>query len=214
MATLSFTKSNGQAIRGPATYKFQDDNVVRLVGGILPRYVYWVKGTNGKPIPLECLAFDREAEAFGSGEPDHVRDFWPELKCQWAYAMLCIDRSDGAVKVINLKKKLFQQIKEAAEGLGDPTDPMTGWDVHFKRKKTGPLNFNVEYTLSHFKLKPAPLSQEDMAAVAEAKPIDEQMPRPTPEDIRKLCEKIVRGEAEDGGEEATSGAAEAASDLN
>ena len=40
-------------------------------------------------------------------------------------------------KVVNLKKKLWEQIITAAEDLGDPTDPESGWDVQFKRVKTG-----------------------------------------------------------------------------
>ena len=72
------------------------------------------------------------------------------MKCTWSYAIQCIH--DGKVKVLNLKKKLLEQILVAAEDLGDPADPETGWDVHFKRSKTGPQVFNVEYKLQHLKL--------------------------------------------------------------
>ena len=43
------------------------------------------------------------------------------------------------------------------EELGDPTDPVTGYDIHFKRKKTGPQVFNVEYQLQFLKCKPREL---------------------------------------------------------
>ena len=55
---------------------------------------------------------------------------YPDLKCGWSYAMQCID--GGEVKVINLE--LFEAILTAAEDLGDPTDPETGWDVKLTEK--------------------------------------------------------------------------------
>ena len=122
---LKFGEAQGSAKKSSIdqyTYK-EGDNVFRLVGDILPRYVYWIKGENGKNIPMECLAFDRNTETFNNKETDHVRSFFPELKCGWAYAIQAIDPQDGKVKVVNLKKKLMEQIMVAAEDLGDPTDP-------------------------------------------------------------------------------------------
>jgi len=146
---LQFNQTKGTAIKNKIdSFEYKDgENTVRLIGGVLPRYVYWLKGTNGKDIPVECLAFDRQAEKFMNTEVDHVPTYFPEKKCSWAYSINCLDPKDGKVKVLNLKKKLFEQIINAAEDLGDPTDLDTGWDVVFKRAKTGPLPFNVEYTL-------------------------------------------------------------------
>lgn len=212
---LSFANTKGSAIKGAEAYKYKDDeNVVRIVGGVLPRYVYWLKGTNGKDIPAECLAFNRDKEKFDNKEHDHVPHYFPEKKCQWAYAVNCIDPADGKVKVLNLKKKLFQQIVDAAgDGLGDPTDPDTGWDLVFKKKKTGPLPFNVEYTLSVLKLKARPLTEAERGAVEMAETIDVKIPRPTSDEIKALCEKIKNGEDT---EEAPSGtaASEAVNELN
>jgi hypothetical protein len=191
---LSFANTKGSAIKGAESYKYKDDeNVVRLVGGVLPRYVYWLKGTNGKDIPAECLSFNRDKEKFDNHEIDYVPQYFPEKKCQWAYAVNCIDPADGKVKVLNLKKKLFQQIMDTAESLGDPTDPVSGWDLVFKKKKTGPLPFNVEYTLSVLKLKARPLTAEENAAVDAAEPIDVKIPRPTPDEIKILVEKVKHG---------------------
>ena len=172
------------------TYK-NGDNVVRMTGDLLPRYVYWVTGENNKNLPVECLSFDREAEAFLNKEKDWVREYFPDLKCGWSYCISCIDPSDGKVKVLNLKKKLMEQILVAAEDLGDPTDNETGWDVHFKRVKTGPLAYNVEYQLQALKCKPRALNEEEEAAVAAATPIDELLPRPTPDAQKELLERIV-----------------------
>lgn len=190
---LAFGKAKGSAQKANVKqYEYKNgDNKIRLVGGILPRYVYWIKGDNDKNIPMECLSFDRETEAFTNKEKDWVREFYPDLKCGWSYAIQCIDPNDGEVKVLNLKKKLLEQIMLAAEDLGDPTDPETGWDVHFKRVKTGPLPYNVEYQFQPLKCKPRPLTDEERDAIANAKSIDELLPRPTADAQKELLDRIM-----------------------
>ena len=192
---LAFNSTKGKAVKKSVeAYTYKDgDNTLRLVGGVLPRYVYWVKGTNNKDIPLECLAFDREKEKFTNTEVDHVPSFFPDKKCSWAYSINCIDPSDGKVKALNLKKKLFEQILSAAEDLGDPTDMDSGWDVVFKRVKTGPLPFNVEYTLSVLKCKKRKLSADERAVAEKAEDIDSKFIRPTADEIKAALEKITSG---------------------
>ena len=190
---ISFKNTKGKAQSNKVeAYEYKDgENTVRLVGGLLPRYVYWVKGTNNKDIPIECLAFSREKEKFDNLEKDYVPEYFPEAKCSWSYTVNCIDPKDGRVKVLNLKKKLFEQIMTAAEDLGDPTDYDTGWDVVFKRVKTGPLAFNVEYTLQVLRCKSRSLNEEERKLADEAKTIDEKYPRPTPDEQRALLDKIT-----------------------
>jgi len=209
---LSFANTKGKAIKQSYdAYEYKDgENVVRLVGGILPRYVYWLKGTNNKDIPVECLAFNRNKEKFDNVERDHVPEYFPDKKCSWAYSINCIDPKDGKVKVLNLKKKLFEQILNAAEDLGDPTDPDEGWDVVFKRQKTGPLAFNVEYNLSVLKCKKRALTEEERAAVAAAEDIDTKIARPTPDEVKATLEKITAASSE---EDADDGVPEEAKDL-
>lgn len=189
---VAFGKAKGSAVKNTIDqYEYKNgDNVVRLVGGLLPRYIYWIKGLNDKNIPFECLSFNRETETFDNAEKDWVREFYPDLKCGWAYAMQCIDPADGKVKVINLKKKLMEQIMIAAEDLGDPTDPDTGWSIHFKKVKTGAMAYNVEYQFQPLKCKPKALTDEEKQAFAEATPIDELLPRPTADAQKKLLEEI------------------------
>lgn len=201
---LAFNSTKGKAVKKSVeSYTYKDgDNTLRLIGGVLPRYVYWVKGTNNKDIPLECLAFDREKEKFTNTEVDHVPSFFPDKKCSWAYSINCIDPSDGKVKALNLKKKLFEQILTAAEDLGDPTDLDSGWDVVFKRVKTGPLPFNVEYTLSVLKCKKRKLSAEERAVAEKAEDIDSKFIRPTADEIKAALEKITSGVEETADESA------------
>ena len=196
----SFKQTKGKALSNKVeTYEYKEgENTVRLIGGILPRYIYWVKGTNNKDIPIECLAFSREKEKFDNLEKDHVPDYYPDLRCSWSYSINCIDPKDGKVKALNLKKKLFEQILTAAEDLGDPTDYDTGWDVVFKRTKTGPLAFNVEYTLQVLRCKARKLSAEDRALADSAQAIDEKFPRPTADEVKALLDKInTQAEGED-----------------
>jgi hypothetical protein len=196
---LSFKQTKGRAQKSSVeSYEYKDgENVVRLIGGVLPRYVYWVRGTNNKDIPVECLAFSRDKEKFDNLEKDWVPEFHPDLKCSWSYAVNCIDPKDGKVKVLNLKKKLFEQIITAAEDLGDPTDPETGWDVVFKRVKTGPLTYNVEYTLQVLRCKPRKLNAQELELAAKALPIDEKYPRANPDEVKALLEKLQAGVEEE-----------------
>ena len=187
---LSFNKSVGGAKKSSITsYSYRDgDNEVRLVGDVLARYVYWLEGKNGKNIPFECLSFDRNEERFNNLEKDWVREYYPDLKCGWSYAMQCLD--GGEVKIINLKKKLFEAILTAAEDLGDPTDPENGWDVKFKRVKTGPLPYNVEYQLQVLKCKHRELDETEKELVSELKSMDDVMPRPTPDAQKELLDRV------------------------
>ena len=211
---LAFSNTKGKAVKSSVdSFEYKDgDNTVRLFGGVLPRYVYWLKGTNNKDIPVECLAFDREEERFNNKEVDHVQSFFPDAKCSWSYSVNCIDPKDGKAKVLNLKKKLFEQIITAAEDLGDPTDPDTGWDVVFKRVKTGPLPFNVEYQLKALACKPRKLSEAERAVIAADKNIDEKYPRATPEDVMKTLMRLQAGHTEE--EAAGSTDKEAVNELN
>jgi hypothetical protein len=211
---LAFTSTKGKAGSNKVdAFEYKDgENVVRLFGGVLPRYVYWLKGTNGKDIPVECLAFDREKEKFNNLEHDHVPEYFPDKKCSWAYSINCIDVKNNKVVALNLKKKLFEQIISLAGDLeADPTDPDEGWDVVFKRQKTGPLPFNVEYTLSQIKSKKRKLNAEEREMIAQAKDIDSKFPRPTADEVKANLDKILAGGGSDDEEAGTDG--EAVKDL-
>jgi hypothetical protein len=189
---IKFNDAEGKAKKGADIYTFKDgENVLRLFGNILPRYLYWVKSKEGKDMPIECLSFDRGEERFTNIEKDWVRDYFPDIKCGWAYAINAIDPKENKVVVVNLKKKLFEQIKNAAEDLGDPTDLDEGWDVVFKRQKTGPLAFNVEYTLQVLRCKKRSLTPEERELVANAKDIEVSIPRLTSDEQKVFIEEHI-----------------------
>jgi hypothetical protein len=81
----------------------------------------------------------------------------------------------------------------AAEDLGDPTDPVAGWDVMFRKQKTGPLPINVEYTLQSLKCKTRELTDGEKALLTDLKSMDDIVPRPTSEAQRELLEKLRSG---------------------
>lgn len=194
---IQFNDSKGSAQKDRlVSYQFVDgEQNFRLVGDLLARYVYWIKGENDKNIPFECLSFDRNAERFNNLEKDWVKEFYPDLKCGWSYAMQCIH--NGELKVVNMKKKLFEQILQASkDGLGNPCDLQEGWDVQFRRVKTGAQKWNVEYQLQPLKCKIRPLTEDEMSLVENLKSMDDVMPRPTPDAQKELLDRIRDGAAE------------------
>jgi hypothetical protein len=211
----AFGKTKGSAGKSVETYTYKDgDNRLRLVGGILPRYLYWLVTAAGKKMPIECLAYSRELEIFDNKENDLVPQYFPKAKNQWSYACNMFDYDDGTVKVLNLKKKLLAQIIELAEDLGDPTDLDTGWDIHFKKAKTGPEVYNVEYTLQQRRCKVVPMTDEQKAVIAEAKDIDAKYPRLTEAENKiKLDRAITPPEDDDSDDTADASTKEAVSDL-
>jgi hypothetical protein len=97
---------------------------------------------------------------------------------------------------------LWEQILTAAEDLGDPTDADTGWDVKFKRVKTGPLPYNVEYQLQVLKCKPRALDDDELELVASLKSMDDVMPRPTPDAQKELLDRVRQADTNEIDDEA------------
>lgn len=173
------------------------DNVIRVFGNILARYIYWPKNSKGRGMPVENLSFNRETQAFDNATKDYVKEYFPDIKSQWGYSILCIDNDEP--KIFNFKKKLFQQIQANLDDLGDPTDPENGWLICFSKKKTGPLPINVEYTLQTVKClkSKGPLSDKEKEIIAKSKPIEELLPRATPEQQKEFLEKMINGDSDE-----------------
>lgn len=192
---LKFGESKGAAQKTrPDSYTYKEGrNEIRLIGDLVARYVYWLKGENNKPIPVECLAFDREQEKFLNAEKDWVKEYYPDMKCSWAYVSLGIDVAKNELVLVNHKKKLMGAILDLAAEIGDPTDEENGWNVVFDKKKTGPLPINVEYKLKEREAKNTPLTEEQKALLVDLKSIDEMMPRPTADVQKAFLEKLRNG---------------------
>jgi hypothetical protein len=196
---IKFTDLKGKAGKGgPERMKFVDGkNVFRIVSPIVPGYKYWLKTKDGQSVPMDCLSFDREKESFTNVKKDYVREYFPDLKCQWAYSCFVIDRADNKLKLLDLKKTLLQSIIDAAKKkFGDPSDPEKGWDILVSRVKTGPKVFNVEYKLEIFDIENAPLSDNDKKLVAEMPDIEEVLRLPSPEEQEKFIKEYILGEGD------------------
>ena len=204
---IKFTDLAGKASKsGPERFKpVNGENQIRIVGSVVPRYNYWLKTRDNTSVPMECLGFNRETEVFDNKIKDNIRLLVdPDIKCSWAYQSFILDRKDSSkVKLFDHKKKLFEAILNAAKKkMGDPTDPVKGWDVVFSKKKTGPQVFNVEYTLETFELVESALTPEDLIAIEEAGTIEDISKRQTPEEQEAFNRGYILPEEEKVDEEA------------
>lgn len=183
MSLLDFNKITGSAQKSEVKYTklAEGDNTFRILPrSILPGYMYWVKGANGKDLPFECLQYDRENEKFNNFIADPVKDAnlkdkeGKDLRCQWSYRCQVINKSTGGVEVLQLKKGILNGIIDVAGQMGiDPTDVETGTWFTVKKAKTGPLAYNVEYTVKQLMCKSEPLGEEDLAMLVDLKKMDE-----------------------------------------
>lgn len=128
------------------------DTRIRLIGDVMPRYCYWVITKEGKKMPIECLQFDRATETFNNNSKDPFKEIDPEIysdKPQFAYVCNVIDRSDGKVKLFDLRATIYSQIVDYATNpdYGNPASDDNGYDLTIKKEKTGPLPQNVKYTI-------------------------------------------------------------------
>lgn len=188
----SFADTRGEAKKGGEYYKWVDgEQTIRLVGDIVPRYVYWKNNSNGKPTSIECLHFDRQKEKFTNVEKDWFQDAFPDQKCSWAYVGRAIHPEDSTKTIlIPLKKKLYAAIQEVANELGDPTNIDKGWDCIVKREKTGSHAFNVEYTLKQLKCKTRALTETERETVSNMPNIDELVPRQSASEQKVFIQKM------------------------
>jgi len=127
------------------------DTKVRLIGDVLPRYVYWITTNEGKKMPVECLRFSRNTEQFDDTQPDPFKELDEAIfadKPQFAYVCNALDRTDGQIKLFDLRSTIYRQIVDYASNpeYGNPADESSGYDITIKKEKTGPLPQNVKYT--------------------------------------------------------------------
>lgn len=125
---------------------------VRIVSGVLPRYVYWLLNKDNQAAPFECLRFNRNKESFVRGKADPVHDmgfFEKELdkdgnrvplKPKKNYIAFVIDRSDNKLKVMEVKATILKGIQSIMKQLklADPFDI----DISIEKKGKG---FDTEY---------------------------------------------------------------------
>jgi len=204
---ISFNNLNGGAVKSDVKYmKLVDgENVFRILpDSILPSYTYWVTGASGKDLPFEALQFNRSTEKFENSNPCAVRDRGiqakdgGDLRCQWSYKCQVINKATGAVEVLQLKKGILNDIISVAQQLQfDPTSLETGTWISVVRKKTGPLPFNVEYTLQQLKCRSEALDADNLAKIEGLKSIETMFPKETYEAQTERLDKHLTGAKEE-----------------
>lgn len=142
------------------------DVKIRFIGEVLPRYVYWVINKEGKKLPIECLQFDKQTESFNSSLRDPIKELPPEIyaeKPQFAYVCNVLDRSDGRIKLYDIRQTVYKQIVDLARNpeYGNPADPVKGYDITIKKEKTGPQPQNVKYTCTPSRTS-KPLTEDEL----------------------------------------------------
>ena len=154
---------------------------IRLVGDVMPRYVYWVTTKEGKKIPVECLEFQRSTETFDNSVENPFKEIDEAVfsdKPQFAYVCNVIDRNDGSIKLFDLRMTIYGQIVDFATDpeYGSPADDANGYDLTIKKESTGPLPQNVKYTIVPGRGS-TPLTEEEKAL--ELFDVDKIHKRPT-----------------------------------
>ncbi len=163
------------------------DTKVRFIGEVLPRYVYWVITKEGKKMPVECLQFNRQTESFDNNARDPMKELPADIyseKPQFAYVCNVLDRTDGKIKLFDVKATIYKQIVDYARNpeYGNPADPEKGYDITVKKEKTGPLPQNVKYTCVPARTSKALTAEERAIELYE---VSKMYKRPTYEEQKK-----------------------------
>jgi hypothetical protein len=163
------------------------DTKVRFIGEVLPRYVYWVITKEGKKMPVECLQFNRQTESFDNNARDPMKELPADIyseKPQFAYVCNVLDRTDGKIKLFDVKATIYKQIVDYARNpeYGNPADPEKGYDITIKKEKTGPLPQNVKYTCVPARTSKALTAEERAIELYE---VSKMYKRPTYEEQKK-----------------------------
>lgn len=166
----------------------EGDNKLRLVGDVMPRYVYWVTTKEGRKMPVECLRFDRETQEFNDSIKDPVKEIPEEVfsdnKPQFAFVCNAIDLKDKVIKLFDLRATIFKEITTIAgdPDYGNPADAKNGYDINVFKEKTGPLPQNVKYRVIPARNN-RELSEEELEL--ELYELDKIFKRPTYEEQKK-----------------------------
>ena len=119
----------------------------RLIGGVMPRYIYFIESKWSRTFALDCVSFDRESETF-TDVCDPVQELYDDKTPYFAYMCNYIDRVDNKVKILPLKKSVYNQIVDFSNKYGDPSHPDTGYDITITRNVTGLGKFDVFYVVT------------------------------------------------------------------
>lgn len=167
----------------------EGSNHLRLIGNVMPRYVYWVTNNEGKRTPVECLSFVRENETFTDRAGlDPMKEVDPSIysdKPVFSYVCNAIDRKDNQIKLFDLKPTIYRQVLDYAMNpeYGNPAGEEEGYDITIKKEKTGPQVMNVKYTCIPSR-RTVPLTDSERAL--ETYDLEKIFKRPSYEDQKEF----------------------------
>ena len=105
-----------------------------------------------------------------------------------------IDYADKSVKVLNLKRKPFDQIVVAMEELGDQQTQLQDTTSSLREDWTSSVQCWVP--LQVLKCKPRELEEWEKDLVANLKSMDDVLPRPTADAQLELLRRLTSNEGE------------------
>ncbi len=134
-------------------------NRIRIVS--LPELTvkHWMNNTS-----IMCPGIQGNCEyckrAMGSPPDVHAK-----LKARAQYCFMIIDRADGNIKIAQFPKTIYNEIKDLRK------DPDYQWDteimpydITINKKKTGPLDMNVKYSI--LPGKATPLTEDEIKRIS------------------------------------------------
>lgn len=205
--------------------------VCRIVSGVRPRYQYWVNNLIGQKLPFESLSFNHENEKWLRGAEDPVREMGftesdgkggtKPLGSKRAYVCVVINRANGQLEALDLKKSIFDGIIKFMQESGEYNDPS---EFELVIDKTGVKWHEIKYSVNVMATLKAnkdaaavkALHEADEAILQNMKSIEDYWPRPTADEVRTNLREFLARTADTGSkaQEPSGGAGEAISDLD
>ena len=170
---MNWGDTKGEAQSNKVTFMKQEDgtNHIRIVGGIVRKYDYWVTKTNEDgsqlSVPFENLRFNRDTESFVQGAEDPISELGlqnytgfgnsrkPEfdkegepvpLKSKKAYVCPVINRKTNQIEYMELKKGIFDGVKDVMAQVNSPKIQRRMCDPEYS--VPNPMFIDIIYTKS------------------------------------------------------------------
>lgn len=226
--SLGWGETKGGAQKnGLPIMKMEAVSVFRIVSGVIPRYVYWVKNSEGKDRPFECLPFNRKTERFENGTKDPIREAGltqkdekgqiVPLKSKRAYVAMVINRKTNKIEALDLKKTIFDGVMKVAAKLGK--SPL---DFDITVEKEGSSWNDTKYSVDQLACAESaskPLTEAQKAADQKlidelGSTFDELYPRPSYEEVKESLAQWLSGTSEEDSKKPNSNNAEAIDELD
>lgn len=119
----------------------------RLLGEVHPCFRYWITTRDGGVMPVIAKGFNPKTEEWDQDDPLAKIPDSENKRTEQFYVINAIDRDTNKVRILPLKPSILKELTALARNpdYGDPTDPVSGYDIIITKIKTGPKPQNVKY---------------------------------------------------------------------